>query len=163
MRRLSFCACLVLVLLLPRSVAAEPKWIRVDTPNFIIIGAVGEGRLRSVGMQFEGFREALTLLFSSKATTTAVPTVVVVFPDDKTFDPFKPVYQGKKVDIGGLFVPRQDINYILIGPERSSDSLRSVFHEYAHLVVSNVAPNLPVWLNEGLAEYYSTFELTNDG
>jgi len=163
MRRLSFCAWLVLALLLPRSAAAEPKWVRVDTPNFIIIGAVGEGRLRSVGMQFEGFREALTRLFSSKATTTAVPTVVVVFPDDKTLDPFKPVYQGKKVDIGGLFVPHRDVNYILIGPERGPDSLRSVFHEYAHLVVSNVAPDLPVWLNEGLAEYYSTFELSHDG
>ena len=99
------------------------------------------------------FREALTLLFSNKVTTTAVPTVVVVFPDDKTFDPFKPVYQGKKVEIGGLFVPRQDVNYILIGPDRGPDALRSVFHEYAHLVMSNVAPDLPVWLNEGLAEY----------
>ncbi len=86
-----------------------------------------------------------------------------MFPDDKTFDPFKPVYQGKKVEIGGLFVPRQDVNYILIGPDRGPDALRSVFHEYAHLVVSNVAPDLPVWLNEGLAEYYSTFELAYDG
>ena len=163
MRRLLCRACLVFAVLLPRSAAAEPKWIRVDTPNFIIIGAVGEGRLRSIGTQFEGFREALSRLLSSRVTTTAVPTVVVVFPDDKTLDPFKPVYQGKKVQIGGLFVPRQDVNYILIGPDQGSDSLRSVFHEYAHLVVSNVAPDLPVWMNEGLAEYYSSFELGNDG
>jgi hypothetical protein len=163
MRRLLCRACLVFAVLLPRSAAAEPKWVRVDTPNFIIIGAVGEGRLRSIGTQFEGFREALSRLLSSRVTTTAVPTVVVVFPDDKTLDPFKPVYQGKKVQIGGLFVPRQDVNYILIGPDQGSDSLRSVFHEYAHLVVSNVAPDLPVWMNEGLAEYYSSFELGNDG
>ena len=124
---------------------------------------MGESRLRMVGTQFEGFREALTRLLSSRVTTTAVPTVVVVFPDEKSFDPFKPVFQGKKVDIGGLFVPRQNINYILIGPDRGPDALRAVFHEYAHLVVDNVLPGLPVWMNEGLAEYYSSFEIGNDG
>ena len=143
--------------------AAETKWTRVDTANFIVIGAAGEPRLRAIGAQFEGFREVLTRLLSSNVTRTAVPTVVIAFPDQKSFQPLKPVYQGKAVDVGGLFLPRRDVNYILLGPDTTSDALRPVFHEYSHLIVNNVAPEIPVWLNEGLAEYYSTFEISNDG
>jgi hypothetical protein len=143
--------------------AADAKWARMDTANFIVIGAIGEPRLRAIGGQFEGFREALTHLMSSSVTRTAVPNVVIAFPDQKAFQPFKPVYQGKPVEVGGLFMPRRDVNYILVGPETSSDALRPVFHEYAHVVVNTIAPELPVWLNEGLAEYYSTFQLTSDG
>lgn len=143
--------------------AADAKWARIDTANFIVIGAIGEPRLRAIGGKFEGFREALTRLMSSNVTRTAVPSVVIAFPDQKAFQPFKPIYQGKSVDVGGLFMPRRDVNYILVGPETSSDALRPVFHEYAHVVVNTVAPELPVWLNEGMAESYSTFELSGDG
>ncbi|HTM27673.1 MAG TPA: hypothetical protein VL225_20915 [Vicinamibacterales bacterium] len=95
------------VLLFARPSDADQKWARIDTSNFIVIGTVGESRLRSVGTQFEGFREALTRLLSSTVTSTAVPTLILVFSDDKTFQEFKPVYNGKPVEIGGLFVPRQ--------------------------------------------------------
>src|SRR5690349_8451865 len=124
---------IVCLALTPRPSSADPKWSRVDTPNFIVVGTQSEASLREVGKQFEGFREALTRLLSSAVTTTAVPTVVVAFPDDKTFQPFKPLYQGKPVNIGGLFLPRSHVNYILLGPDRGGDSLRPVFHEYSHL------------------------------
>jgi tetratricopeptide (TPR) repeat protein len=143
--------------------SAQPRWSRVDTPHFVVIGTGSEKRLQTLGAQFEGFREALTRLLSPTATSTAVPTVVVAFPDDKSLKPFKPVYEGKTVEIGGLFVARSDVNYILIGPQITPDSLRNVFHEYSHLIINNVAPAIPLWLNEGLAEYYSSFELGNDG
>ena len=55
--------------LFARSSAADQKWTRVDTPNFIVIGTVGESRLRSIGAQFEGFREALTKLLSRAAAS----------------------------------------------------------------------------------------------
>jgi len=92
--------------------AGELRWSRVDTPNFVVIGTGSEKQLQTVGGQFEGFREALTQLLAPSATASAVPTIVIAFPDDKTFKPFKPVYEGKTVDVGGLFVPRRDVNYI---------------------------------------------------
>jgi len=153
----------VVLLTLVAASASAATWTRVDTPNFIIIGATGKSALQDIGRQFEGFRAALTKVLSSAITATPVPTVVVVFSDDKTFEPFKPVYEGKTVDIGGLFISRRNINYILLGPNRNVENLRPVFHEYSHLVVSNVAPKLPVWMNEGLAEYYSTFEMNGSG
>jgi hypothetical protein len=143
--------------------AAEPQWKRVDTPNFVVIGTQSEKQLTAIGLQFENFREALTRLLSARATSTAVPTIVMAFPNDKSWERFRPLYNGKRVDLGGLFVPRQDVNYVLLGPPDSTDSWHAVFHEYSHLIISNIAPNLPPWLNEGLAEYYSSFELSGNG
>src|SRR5262249_42645754 len=34
-----------------------------------------------------------------------------------------------------------------------------VFHEYTHLLLRNAVRSVPIWLNEGLAEYYSTYAI----
>jgi hypothetical protein len=137
--------------------AAERLWI--DSPNFVVIGDVSARTLRSVAIEFEGFRETLTRVMTERATSTPVPTIVIVFPSDRAFTPFKPLYQGKPVPSAGLFVGRQDANYIAVVTEGDVDRMRIVFHEYAHLVISNVMRHVPAWLNEGLAEFYSTYEL----
>lgn len=142
---------------------ASAEWRRIDTPNFVIVGDVSPRTLRDVAMRFEGFRETLTRLLSERATTTAVPTVVVVFPSDKAFTPYKPLYEGKPMHIAGLFQSGRDLNHIALIADGNDEGVRIVFHEYAHLVISNLMRDVPPWLNEGLAEYYSTFELSDGG
>jgi hypothetical protein len=151
----------IICLLTAHPGAAE--WRRLDSPNFIVIGDVSARELREVAVKFEGFRETLQRVLSESATTAAVPTVVIVFPSDKAFTPFKPIYQGKpREDVRGLFVGGQNVNYIAM-ESTAEISERVIFHEYAHLVISNAMSNVPIWLNEGLAEYYSTFHLMQDG
>ena len=151
----------IVALLAAAPCAAE--WRRLDSPNFTVIGDVSGRELRDLAVKFEGFRETLGRALGARATAAAVPTVIIVFPTDKAFTPFKPTYQGKpRADVRGVFVPGPNINYILMesgGPAGE----RVVFHEYAHLIVSNTMSNPPVWLNEGLAEFYSTFKLMDGG
>lgn len=142
---------------------AHAQWRRVDSPNFVVIGDVGAGTLRDVAVQFEGFRETLGRVLRERATETAVPTVVIAFPHDRAFTPFKPRFQGKPIELAGLFLARRDINYIAIITDGRPERLRTVFHEFVHLVVSNGGRRVPVWLNEGLAEHYSTYEVYRDG
>ena len=145
--------------------AAPPQtqWRRLDSPNFIVIGEVGAGELRDIAVKFEGFRETLGRVLNERVTSTAVPTVVIVFRGDATFNPFKPKYQGKRIDVSGLFVARRDVNYIAMVSDGNDHRLRVIFHEYAHLLISNTGQRVPLWLDEGLAEYYSTFELQRGG
>src|SRR5207249_4962161 len=37
-----------------------------------------------------------------------------------------------------------------------------IYHEYVHLLVDNTSGNVPRWFDEGLAEYYSSFEIEED-
>jgi tetratricopeptide (TPR) repeat protein len=155
----------IAVLALFAGAAAPPQaqWRRLDSPNFIVIGEVPAGDLRDVAVKFEGFRETLGRVLNERVTATAVPTVVLVFRGEATFTPFMPKFQGKRVDVGGLFVPRRDVNFIALVADGNDARFRVIFHEYAHLLVSNTGQRVPVWLNEGLAEYYSTFELQRGG
>ena len=38
-----------------------------------------------------------------------------------------------------------------------------IFHEYVHFLTSGGKRSLPIWLSEGLAEYFSTFAVSGDG
>jgi Protein of unknown function (DUF1570) len=151
------------LLYLAATTPAGAEWRRVDSPNFVVVGDVGARDLRDIAVKFEGFRETLSRVLTERATATAVPTVVIVFPSDRAFTPFKPTFEGKPIELAGLFVGRRDINYIALVADGREDRLKVVFHEYAHLVISNVTHTLPVWLNEGLAEYYSTYEVSRGG
>jgi tetratricopeptide (TPR) repeat protein len=141
--------------------AAAPAWLRLDTPNFTIFGSVDAPALQSIATEFERFRDAIGQLMGPSATATIIPAVVIVFPSSSAFEPFKPLYRGRAVEAQGLFVGTWDVNYIAV--VRGRRDFRPIFHEYAHLMLANVAPNIPLWLGEGLAEYYSTFELADDG
>jgi len=152
-------ACLLTALATP----AAAEWKRLDTPNFVVVGDVSVGDLRTIARKFEAFRDTLSRVLAPGATGSAVPTLVMVFPSNSALTPFKPRFNGKPVDATGSFLPRQDANYIAIVRDLDENSMRLVFHEYAHLLISNLSGVVPVWLNEGLAELYSTFEVMPSG
>lgn len=153
--------CLLCATLLPRAAAAE--WRRIDTPNFIVVGDASAKDLGRIAAQFESFRETLGRVLGERITASAVPTVVFVFPNARAFQPYQRTFQGRAVEVAGAFHGDRDFNYITVLNDGRPGGMRVIFHEYAHLVIANISMNLPAWLNEGLAEYYSTFEIERDG
>ena len=152
-----------LAVLVASAAPPQGRWLRIDSPNFVVIGEVDAQTLRDVADKFEGFREVLGRILNSRVNSAAVPTVVYVFPSDRAFTPFKPRVDSKRIDAAGLFVPRRDVNYIAVIHDDQPWRFRVIFHEYAHLVIANTGVRVPVWLDEGLAEYYSTFEMGSGG
>jgi tetratricopeptide (TPR) repeat protein len=59
--------------------------------------------------------------------------------------------------VGGFFDIRDGkIRVPVRGAEGKEDLLKKVlFHEYVHAMVHSITKNCPLWVNEGLAEYYS--------
>jgi len=56
---------------------------------------------------------------------------------------------------GGIFDGK--IKIPIRGVESREEELKKVlFHEYAHAVVHSLTPRCPLWINEGLAEHFST-------
>jgi hypothetical protein len=147
----------------PAQQASAREWVRIETPNFIVFGEPSEKRLRDVADEFERFREALGRVIPAGATRAAVPTIVVVFNSQRSFAPYRPRYAGKPVTLAGYFVATTHQNLVALALENREHALRTIFHEYAHLAIANVARDLPVWLSEGLAEYYSTFSVQDEG
>ncbi|HEX8290813.1 MAG TPA: DUF1570 domain-containing protein [Pyrinomonadaceae bacterium] len=147
------------------AVPATAAWVSVRTRNFLVEGAADEAELRRVAARLEEYRAAFSRLLSGEHFDASVPTAVVVFPDDAAYAAFKPRIGGEVArSVAGYFQPGRDINYITLA--RDGDLARdssTLLHEYTHLLVNNHFRGAPLWLKEGLAEFYSTARLSSDG
>jgi tetratricopeptide (TPR) repeat protein len=134
-------------------------WKRLRTPALTVIGNASDRDLRRTAEEIERFRAAIHALSPGAPMTSAAPMVAVVFRDDSALTPFKPRNRGKPIEnVAAYFAPLPDINYIVLAPNESREfTYRVIFHEYTHFLVYRSTPRLPMWLNEGLADFYSTF------
>jgi tetratricopeptide (TPR) repeat protein len=143
---------------------ARDRWIKIQSKNFTLIGNASEGDMRKIALKLEAFRETLSLMFPNAKVSTHIPTRVVLFKSDDAFRPFKLRYKGKiQENVGGYFLQRERLNYIVLATDkRTIDPYEVIFHEYEHFVLENNQLHLPPWLDEGLAEFYSSFEMSDD-
>lgn len=162
--------CVLLVVSQPTTVFAKDKWINIRSKNFFLVGNAGEKEVRKVALKLEQFRAVLTQAFPNIRFNSPVPTTVVVFRDHRSYTPFKP-----RANTAGYFQAGPDVNYITLTTEipgaefgrptsqgGRDPAYEVIFHEYTHLLVNNSFENAPLWFNEGLAEYYSSFIITDD-
>lgn len=138
--------------------SAKDTWTSVRSKNFFLIGNGGEKEIRQVATRLEQFRDVFSRLFSQAQFNSPVPTTVIVFKNDSSYKPFK---MGNAI---GYFQQGSDVNYITMTAEQHGDQnpYSVIFHEYVHLLVNNTMGDVPTWFNEGLAEYYSTFDIDGE-
>ncbi|MFN8008320.1 MAG: tetratricopeptide repeat protein [Terriglobia bacterium] len=140
---------------------AKDNWMSLQTRNFLLVGNTSEGNLRNVAMKFEQFRDTFSRLFKMPPEPP-YPGTVIVFKNESSFRPFKPLYQGKPMNVGGFYAAGPDVNYIALCLETSNDNpYHVIYHEYVHQLLNGFKVKYPLWLNEGLAEYYGTFAVTD--
>src|SRR5204863_7484021 len=77
----------------------------------------------------------------------------------ESLKPYKPLYQGQPSNALAFFQPGEDINYIAVTPAIGSPNI--VLHEYVHSLLRENVGGLRLWITEGFAECYSTFEMGN--
>ena len=160
MRLVILLAALFLVVA-PAQSAAE--WRSLRTEHFHLIGDVSERQLRDVALRFEQFRDIITRLKVTATKEDAGSRVpIIVFRDRRSFEPFMPHALGHIVEAAGLFVEGPDSVYIAVRMDGGAASYRAAFHEYTHLLLRQTFPDAPLWLDEGLADYYSTLRITGD-
>ena len=151
-------ATLVCLLLLAplSSVSAKDNWTSVRSRNFYLVGNANEKDIRKVATRLEQFREVLARLLKVKFDSN-IPIKVIVFKSHDAYKPFGP--KGTS----GYFQSGEDVNYIALSSEFQGEyPFDTIFHEYVHFMINNNLQNVPVWFNEGLAEFYSTFDVAKD-
>ncbi len=155
-------AALALVCLAPR--AAMAKWTTLRTENFLFVGDASERDIRATAQRLEQFREVmLRALPAGAGVTSPVPTVVIVFASDRSLAPYRPLFEGRPIEIAGLFVQRDDVNYVAVNAAAYRQAFDIVLHEFSHFLLGNWLGRAPVWVNEGLADVYSTFQERDGG
>jgi tetratricopeptide (TPR) repeat protein len=157
-------ASLSVVWMLAADASAETRWTMVRTPGLTVLGDQSAGSLRRIATEMEQFRAVVGTLFPKAERPLALPTMVFVFGERKDAQPFVPLGAGgKPAQVAGYFSRGQDMNTILMSLEGVDEASLIVYHEYTHLLIGSAVRSIPVWLNEGLAEYYSTYTLASGG
>lgn len=142
---------------------SRDTWRSVRTNNMFVIGNADPEKLRQVAAWLEIFHRSFARLISRNVIDSSVPTTVVVFRDEVSFRPFKPIYQGRPANVSGFFQPGDDVNYIAISLDSyDRDPFGTAFHEYVHLHLKDNIPGAPLWLNEGLAELYGSLQFSGN-
>jgi tetratricopeptide (TPR) repeat protein len=145
--------------------AAERPWTEIRGRNVIVFGQQPPRTLRGIAIQVEQFRAVVGRLIRGARQTQSIPTEVYLFDNDRVMQPYLPLYQGRPAALTGYCHcgASDEISVIVASLANYAESSSIVYHEYAHLLIRNAVRDLPVWLNEGLAEYFSTFTLRTDG
>jgi tetratricopeptide (TPR) repeat protein len=148
----------------PARALPSPKdsWIEVHTASFTLFSEAGERKTREIGVDLERLRDALSQLSPGLALSSPTPTYIFVFRGAPSFQPYQRTYNGKPLDSGGYFLGRQLANYVAINGDQHGDERAIIYHEYLHYLMHNNFAALPLWLHEGLAEYYSTFQVSRN-
>jgi len=137
---------------------AQRRWFEARTAHFRLYSCGITQEVARVAARLEQFREAYSLLAGAQAVSSP-PIVVIAFPDEATMQPFLPLYQGKPASLTAFFNRGSDENLIVL-PLGKPFSLELIFHEYTHLLLRHNDGIWPLWLKEGMAEIYSTFEVS---
>jgi len=132
-------------------------WFAARTRHLETFSCGSTQAVAKVAGRLEQFHEAYGLLAGAQAVASP-PIIVMAFPDHKSMEPFLALYQGRPASLTAFFIHGSDENLIVL-PLSGYGSLESVFHEYAHLLLRHNDRIWPLWLDEGMAEIYSTFEL----
>jgi len=147
---------MAIALSLPTEAAA--RWTRLRTAHFQFIGDAPAGQIREVAEKLEQFREVMVRALPGATAVSPVPTIVLVFSTDRALTPVKPLFRGSTIDVAGYYQSGEDLNYIALNGEYTDQALLTIFHEYAHALVGDTLGRVPVWVNEGLAEFYEAMQ-----
>ncbi len=127
----------------------------MQSPNFEAYSSAGERDTRDTLRYFERVRDFF-LQVNKSAPQKSVPVRIVVFGSEKEYAPYRPNEFATAYYFGG-----SGRDYIVIGRSGEQTAQLAV-HEYVHLVARHAGLNFPPWLNEGIAELYSTLRMQGD-
>jgi tetratricopeptide (TPR) repeat protein len=149
-------------LLASRANASPEQWVEVRSAHFTVLTDSSEKQARHIVDQFERMRWMFQTLFPKSNVDPVSPIVVLAAKNQKSFQTLEPAdYLAKgQMKIGGLFMRTPDKNYVLLRLDAEYEHpYSSIYHEYTHLQFSADSQWMPIWLNEGLAEFIQNTEI----
>jgi tetratricopeptide (TPR) repeat protein len=149
------------LLLLPARAAAEhhETWMAIESPHFTVLSNAGESEGRRTALQFEEIRALFHYLFAKFRVDSGKPTVVYALKNEDSLKLLMPAYgqNSKSMHLGGFYQIGYDKNFAVVRTDLRSDSplgYHTLYHEYTHAFFHANFRGLPLWLDEGLAEYF---------
>jgi len=154
MHRVATCL-LCLALIFPAILnAKDPTWHKLQSEHFELYTADSERKGREILEHLEIVRAAYETLTGYKDESKKRGRVVL-FRGEKEYAEYAPGQFS-----AAYYSRARGSDYVVIS-DFTRDVQRILNHEYFHLFSAHGEFRLPLWLEEGLADYYSTLQVTD--
>jgi TonB family protein len=137
------------------------SWVQVSSDTYVVKSSAGLDTAKRVLRELETFHQLLGTFAFHNTQLPELPIEVLVVGDEATMKELESEYNGHKVQVAGFYQRGDDRDFIVLSGR--SDGLTSVvYHELSHYFISRRLASRPIWLNEGLSEYFSTAVVRDD-
>jgi hypothetical protein len=139
--------------LLPLSAqaASQDPWLAVKSANFELYTTGSERSARDLVRHFEQVRSFFVQAFGGRLSA-ARPARIIAFRSEKEYQPYRPN------DFAAAFYQPGSTHDFIVMSSPARENYPVATHEFTHLMIHQSGMQLPAWLNEGLAELYSSLE-----
>src|SRR5438132_5581276 len=143
--------------------AENEEWSLVRSKHFVFISSAGEKRTLDVARDLETLAAALAQLNPHFKTETLSPTRVIIFSRKREAQPyFDLLVDRDNANVAGVYVAQKQGGSMLMNLGMGWRTDTTPFHELVHNLIANAGLTPPLWLDEGIAEYFSNAEVRRD-
>src|SRR5215469_10523625 len=135
----------------------EDTWVEVRSPNFTVISNAGEKEGRKIADQFEEIREVFQKTFAKMRSELGKPVIVFAVKNEDSMKLLLPEFWEVKGHMhpAGVYQPAEEKHFVVVRTNIEGPNPHEiVYHEYTHALMNINFRDLPVWLNEGIAEFF---------
>jgi len=139
------------------------SWVQVSSDTYIVKSSAGADRAKRVLREFEHFHQLIGTLVFRNTELPELPIEVLLVGDEQTMRELEPEYNGRKVAVAGYYQRGTDRDFIVLSGRVFPETLTNVvYHELTHYFLGRALAVRPVWLNEGLSEYFAMADIRDD-
>jgi Flp pilus assembly protein TadD len=149
---------LVLLLLAAPALCAKERWLTLRSGELHFIGNASPSQASDAAHDFVRLRAAIAQV-TARNVRAPLPMKVFIL-DERSFVRYaRNVLQRESIDVAAAFSHTGAGDFVLLRADMKRPSARAsaADHELTHYLLANSTTGLPLWLREGLAEYFSTF------
>lgn len=143
------------------------NWVEIKSPHFTVYSNGGERDGRRVALEFEEIRAMFEQSFPKlRVDSGGKPTIIYALKDENSLKLLLPNYGQNKnaMKIAGQYHATYDKNFAIVRTDvtgTGTNAYHVMYHEYAHGLFRLNYRGLPLWLDEGLAEYWGGSDIQN--
>jgi tetratricopeptide (TPR) repeat protein len=144
--------------------AGDPNegWVEVRSAHFVVSTNASEKEARRIADQFEQIRALFHAAFANLRVDPAQPVLILAAKNENTMKMLLPEHWEVKghVHPAGLYQQGEDKHYVILRVDsEGTNPFHALYHEYTHALLHLNFTGLPLWLDEGLAEFYGNSQL----
>src|ERR1700744_1744455 len=133
------------------------SWVEVQTPHFVVASDAGEASARGVATDFEPIRALFHATFPELRVDPPQPIRIIVARDEASMRVITPDEWGgpEHVHPSGVFHSDGEKDYIVLRMDaEGTTAFHTSYHEYTHSLMHLNFSRLPLWVREGVAEFF---------